>query len=303
LSPNVGTISLRVVRDAAVLDREHAADAPQIIVPLESSVIDLEVAGASHRIDRSTFAVVPARAAHRMSARGSVVSLVVLGVGKAARDAAKREYAPDFSAETFDAIVSEARVLSRTRWVDEIVQRYVFERTVCEKHGSAAARFLETEITKELFFLGKEHMEKATRASVVREDDEIASRARAWIDAHLFESVAMKELARACRSSESTLLRAFRRAFGVPPTTYARNRRLDEALLLIESGRYTVSEVAVRVGYGTVSAFTVAFRRRFGAAPSESRPRERPVLPPHGTSRPNLRAPPLADARRPRKKN
>jgi AraC-like DNA-binding protein len=282
-------MSLRVVRDAALLDRERAADAPQIIVPLESSVIDLEVAGESHRMDRSTFAIVPARSAHRVSARGSVVSLAVLGIGKGARDAAKREYSPDFSAETFATIVSAPRVLSRTRWVDEIVQRYVFERTVCEKDGSAAARFLETEITKEIFFLGKEHLAKATRASVVREDDEIASRARAWIDANLFENVSMKALARACRSSESTLLRAFRKAFGVPPTTYARNRRLDEALLLIESGRYTVSEVAVRVGYGTVSAFTVAFGRRFGAAPSESRPRERPKLPPHG--------------RRPRKKN
>lgn len=285
-------MSLRVVRDAALLDRERAAQVPQLVLPLESSVIDLEMSGASHRVDRSTFALVPARAAHRMSARGSVVSLVVLGVGRGARDAAKREYAPDFSLETFDAIVSVPRILSRTRWVDEITQRYVFERTVCEKHASAAAKFLETEITKELFFLGKEHIAKTTRASVVREDDEIAARARAWIDARLFENVAMNDLARACSSSESTLLRAFRRAFGVPPTTYARNRRLDEALLLLESGRYTVSEVAVRVGYGTVSAFTVAFRRRFGAAPSESRPRERPALPPHG--RPNVR---------PRKKN
>jgi AraC-like DNA-binding protein len=286
------SLSLRVVRDAALLDRERTAHTPLIIVPLESSVVDLEVAGTVHRVDRSTFALVPARAAHRIGARGSVVSLCVLGVGNAARDAAKREYAPDFSAETFDAIVSVPRVFSRTRWVDEIVQRYVFERTVCEKHGSAAARFLETEITKELFFLGKEQLAKATRASVVREDDALAARARAWIDARLFENVSMKELARACRSSESTLLRAFRRAFGVPPTTYARHRRLDEALLLIESGRYTVSEVAVRVGYGTVSAFTVAFGRRFGAAPSESRPRERPALPPHGTAR-----------RRPRKTN
>ena len=277
-------MSLRVVRDAALLDRERSADVPQLVVPLESSVVDLEVAGSAHRVDRSTFALVPARASHRVSARGSVVSLAVLGVGKGARDAAKREYAKEFSAETFDAIVSAPRVFARTRWVDEIVQRYVFERMICEKHGSEAARFLETEITKELFFLGKEQLAKATRASVVREDDDTAARARAFIDAHLFESVSMEEIARACRSSESTLLRAFRRAFGVPPTTYARNRRLEEALLLIESGRYTVSEVAVRVGYGNVSAFTVAFRRRFGAAPSESRPRDRPVLPPHGTS-------------------
>lgn len=102
----------------------------------------------------------------------------------------------------------------------------------------------------------------------------------------------MTDIARTCGSSESTLLRAFRRAFGVPPTTYVRNRRLEEALLLLESGRYTVSEVAVRVGYANLSAFTVAFRRRFRTAPSDVKPRERPVLLPHGRT-----------PRRPRAKN
>ena len=44
-----------------------------------------------------------------------------------------------------------------TRWVDELVHRYVFERAQCEKHQSSAAIFLETELLKELFFLAREH--------------------------------------------------------------------------------------------------------------------------------------------------
>ncbi len=274
-------MTVRVVRDAALLERARVEAVPVMFFPLESSVVELEVDGGSHRVDRSTFALVPARVPHRAAASGSV-ALVVIGIGHAARAAARREYDGDFSASTFDVIVSKPRVLLRTRWVDEIVQRYVFERTVCEKHDSAAARFLETELTKELFFLGKEHLGRKTRASVVREEDDVAKRARAWLDAHLFDALAMKELARHCGSSESTLLRAFRRAFGVPPTAYMRNRRLEEALLLIESGRYTVSEVAVRVGYANLSAFTVAFRRRFGSAPSNVKPRAQAHLPPHG---------------------
>ena len=74
------------------------------------------------------------------------------------------------------------------------------------------------------------------------------------------------ELARHCHTSESTLLRAFRRDFETTPATYARERRLEASLLLLKSGRYTVTEVAARVGYGSLPAFTIAFRRRFGSS-------------------------------------
>lgn len=276
-------MTLAVVRDASVLDRAGAGELPSLWFPLESSVVELEVGGESRRIDRASFALVPACAPHRASALGSVVSLAVLGIGPDARRAARREYEPDFDARAFDTIVSAPRFFARTRWVDEIVQRYVFERTVCEKHGSAAARFLETEIVKELFFLGKEQLERRTRASVVHQEGDLARRARAWLEANLFEAITARDLAKRCSASESTVLRAFRQAFGVAPTIYLRNRRLEEALLLLESGRYTVSEIAVRVGYGNVSAFTVAFRRRFGSAPSEVKPKtDVRVLPPHG---------------------
>jgi len=93
------------------------------------------------------------------------------------------------------------------------------------------------------------------------------------------------ELARHCHTSESTLLRAFRRDFETTPATYARERRLEASLLLLKSGRYTVTEVAARVGYGSLPAFTIAFRRRFGSSPSSARTAESRMerLPPHGT--------------------
>ena len=273
---------LRVVRDASELEKERTETFPALVFPLESSVVTLQLDGEATRVDRSTFAVVPARATYRLSADMNVLHVVTLLVEPDARRAAKREYQPDFVPATFDEIVARPRVLGRTRWVDEIVQRYVFERLVCDKHDSAAARFLETEITKEVFFLGKEQLAERTRASVVRQEGDLATRARAWLDGHLFETVHTSDLATRCRCSESTLLRAFRRAVGVAPTVYVRNRRLEEALLLLESGRYNVSEVATTVGYANVSAFTAAFGRRFGSSPSAVRPRSRATLPPEG---------------------
>jgi AraC-like DNA-binding protein len=104
------------------------------------------------------------------------------------------------------------------------------------------------------------------------------------MEEHLFEPFAMAALVRACGASESTVLRAFRRAHGIAPIAYMRQRRLAEAMQLLESGRYAVTEVATRVGYETPSAFAAAFSRQFGVPPSQVRPAIDPaaLLPAHG---------------------
>jgi AraC-like DNA-binding protein len=245
-------------------------------------VVAIEVADARLDVDGARFAVIPARARHRVIAPASASAHVVtLIVGAGARAAAAREYAPFVEAARFARVTAHARVLPRTRWVDELVHRYVFEREVCEKHASRAARFLECELAKELYFLATEQLERHTRSSVLFEGGPLATRARAWLEAHLFEDVSTAALATQCGASESTVLRAFRREVGVAPAIYVRRRRLEEARHLLASGRYQVTEVAARVGYDNPSAFAVAFRAQFGLPPSRVRP-ERADLPAHG---------------------
>ena len=256
-------MQLRHTRDASLLDHERTERAPALLFPLGSSVVRLHLPAATRPLDRASFALVPARTPYRVEPLGSVASLVTLVVEAADRAAARREHAPHFQDAAFARICAEPRVLSRTRWVDELVQRYLFERTVCQRDDSPAARFLETELTKELFFLGQEALEDLTRSSAVSEPGDVVARARALLEQRLFEPLSMTALARACHASESTLLRAFRREVGAPPAVFVRNRRLEEALLLLEGGRYSASEVALRVGYASPSAFTVAFARRY----------------------------------------
>ncbi len=276
-------LELVVDRDAAALRRPRQAPEPSLVFALDSSTIALAIGRAQHRLDRTVFALVPARTRHRIESQSPAPKVVTLVVSAEARDAAQREYAPHIEADRFDAVVSAPRVLARTRWVDELVQRYVFERVICERHDSMASRFLEIELTKELYFLGDEHRAGKTRAPVVGEGTALVERARAAIEAALFESFSMAALARTCHASESTLLRAFRRELGVTPGSYVRERRLDEALQLLESGRYSVGEIAERVGYNGQAAFAVAFQRKFHVAPSSVRPRpsEAPLAP-HG---------------------
>ncbi|HTJ43576.1 MAG TPA: AraC family transcriptional regulator, partial [Kofleriaceae bacterium] len=244
--------------------------------------VELEVGERGVAIDRARFAVVPGKARHRVrAARGASACIVTIVIGAGAWKLVAREYGAFVDERIYAKIVGETRVFARTRWVDELVQRYVFERDVCEKHASRAARFLETELVKEVFFLGREQLERHTRSSVLFEGGALATRARAWLEEHLFEEVSTAALAKQCGASESTVLRAFRREIGVAPAIYVRRRRLEEARHLLETGRYQVTEVAARVGYDNPSAFAVAFRAQFGVSPSRVRP-EVASLPAYG---------------------
>jgi AraC-like DNA-binding protein len=283
-------MELRVDRDARAAGTRRFAS-PALLAPLETTVIALD----GQRIDRATIAVIPPNRPHAIeipSSGACVIVTLVLDARTIA--AATADYAPYIVARRFSEVLASPRILPRTRWVDELIQRYVFEREVCEKPGSRAARFLEAELAKEIYFLGSEQIEQRTRTSVLHEGEPVAVRARAWIEEHLFEPFAIDALVRHLGASESTVLRAFRKELGVAPVIYLRRRRLEEARQLLATGRYAVTEVATRVGYDNPSAFAAAFRDQFGSPPSAVRPVLDPArtLPAHGkppkrpTSRP-----------------
>ena len=94
-------------------------------------------------------------------------------------------------------------------------------------------------------------------------------RALQHLEKNLFEADALRDLPRATGASRSTLLRTFRRELGESPLAYLRTRRLDEALMLLKSRHLRVSEVSALVGYGSLAAFSHAFRERFGLRPSD----------------------------------
>ncbi len=257
---------------------------PTLLFPLGTSAITVEgLRGVTH-LDRASLALVPAETTYRLAAKGALTELLTLALGPSARARASREYRGDIDPERLDALFAKPRLLPRTRWVDEVAHRYLFEREVCRKEKSLAATFLEVEIVKELYFLCREQDAAETRASVVHEEDDVARRARTWIDEHLFEPFCVRDLAKRSGTSESTLLRVFRREVGTAPASYVRERRLDASLLLLRSERYSVGEVAARVGYASLAAFTAAFGKRFGEPPSSFRRVDADLarLPPHG---------------------
>lgn len=75
--------------------------------------------------------------------------------------------------------------------------------------------------------------------------------------------------AREANLSERAFCRQFRELTGTSPARWRAKARLLAALPLL--GELPVSDVSARLGYSTPAAFTYAFRREFGRAPSQLR--------------------------------
>jgi len=81
-------------------------------------------------------------------------------------------------------------------------------------------------------------------------------------------------LAREVGLTAKRLNRGFRSLYGTTVFTYLRDARLDAARAALEAGSpLSLKQLAWELGYGQVSNFVTAFRRRFGTTPGNHRRR------------------------------
>ena len=104
----------------------------------------------------------------------------------------------------------------------------------------------------------------ATRLEVLQR----LERARAYLHDHRGSAVSLSLLEREACLSRFQLVRSFVEVYGVSPVAYHRGLMLDDAARRLEEGSATPSALAQELGYASLSAFSRAFRRRFGQPPT-----------------------------------
>lgn len=92
-----------------------------------------------------------------------------------------------------------------------------------------------------------------------------------YIEEHLNEYIPLMTLAQLVRLSPHHFCRAFKQALGQSPCRYHGLRRVERAKLLLTDPNLTVADVALRLGFGDTSVFTVVFRRNTGLTPTAFR--------------------------------
>ena len=241
---------------------------PVLLLPRGSGHVDVRCADSkgSFIVDATANLLLPAGQKFELIAYGDTCELLILAASPELIASTITEY--NIDKDEFRRAFAERNRFARTLWFSEIGHRYFFERCMCRKSDNKATAFLEGELIKECFYAFKEKGKDQGKVPFLFDQQSTAKRAINYIEANLFKELSLESIAKKSATSRASLLRAFKTEIGKSPIEYVQARRLQEATQLLRRQQFDVAEVALRVGYQSVSAFSQAFRRQFGRSPS-----------------------------------
>src|SRR5690349_17955928 len=79
----------------------------------------------------------------------------------------------------------------------------------------------------------------------------------------------IQELAKMVTVSESKLKKDFKTMYGYPIYEYYQKARMQAVQDKLLTGKFSVKEIAMELGYSNLSNFTIAFKKEFGVLPSQ----------------------------------
>lgn len=97
----------------------------------------------------------------------------------------------------------------------------------------------------------------------------LVRRAQAYIHEHFTEEFTRGDLANHLGVSERYLTRCFHEDLSITPVSYLNRYRIKRAKQLLDSGEYSITQVAMRVGFMDSSYFGRVFRQETGISPSQ----------------------------------
>jgi AraC-like DNA-binding protein len=93
-----------------------------------------------------------------------------------------------------------------------------------------------------------------------------AKRVRDYIEDHLFDEIRLNDLSKLVSMPPHTVVRAFKRTFGIPPHRYHTQRRVDVARKLIRDG-VPLASISHLCGFADQAHLTRVFKRMLGYTP------------------------------------
>ena len=155
-------------------------------------------------------------------------------------------------------------------------------RQIMEVYEDSAAPFYNTAIKcavlNMLLYLCRRYSTPASQEQQLRSPSlEHVRSAIGFMKANLSRKLCVDEIAANAGLSKFYFLREFKRITGYTPTHYLNTIRCEYARNLLESGQYSVKEIAFLCGFTNNSYFSNVFRQHTGLLPSQVHP----ATPPH----------------------
>ena len=99
--------------------------------------------------------------------------------------------------------------------------------------------------------------------------DEMLLKIAKYINANLEKSLSIEEIAKEFGMSTRTLSRKFKDQLGINYVRFVRALRITRSLELMTEEKYNMYEIAMLVGYNSLSSFSNIFKKVIGIAPTE----------------------------------
>lgn len=112
--------------------------------------------------------------------------------------------------------------------------------------------------------------DRAADQTLIRHLDAVR-RATEYIAAHLTEQLTLQAIAEQAQMSPSYFSAVFRRIRAIPLWDYISEKRVEEAMRLIDNGADSMLTVALQSGFNNTANFNKTFLRYTGRTPSEYR--------------------------------
>ncbi|MXO65896.1 helix-turn-helix transcriptional regulator [Altericroceibacterium endophyticum] len=134
--------------------------------------------------------------------------------------------------------------------------------------GSLGALFRESAVLQLMFrTLQLVRQDGHRRSALGTRCYDAVLQAQSILDASFTSPPGTIELARRVGINRNALQTGFKALFGTTVFAYVRERRLEMARIMIDDHGLGAAEAAYKVGFASPSAFSAAYRRKFGHAP------------------------------------
>jgi AraC-like DNA-binding protein len=112
---------------------------------------------------------------------------------------------------------------------------------------------------------------KTPAASIIRHNyqDALFDQILEYIDKRIYAPLTVADICQHFSLSRSTLQQLFKNTINQSPKKYISDKKLELSCQMLLENRYTVSEIALRLGYSSIHYFSALFTQKYQIPPSE----------------------------------
>ncbi len=161
------------------------------------------------------------------------------------------------------------RVFPYTQKIYALMKTLVQESATALPYMDSLIKCLMTELIIRL--LQGEYTTPSTPANLARQNyrDELFEKIIAYVESKMYEPLTIADICQHFSLSRSSLQLLFKSTVNQSPKKFISDMKLERSCQMLRENKYTVSEIALKLGYSSIHYFSNAFNQKYHVSPSE----------------------------------